>query len=118
MDHPIQPSSSNNNKKGVKAKITTNNIGSSSSNSNGNSNIQNNGNVGSIVGDRDENDEDVLVISTEEAVGDNSNMIYIIMGCSLGLIIILIALASGAIAYVRTRKVANNTAESSGFLHM
>jgi hypothetical protein len=62
--------------------------------------------------------EDVLIVATpEEAAADNANMIYIVMGCTMGLVVILIALASAALAYVRTRKVAN-TAESSGFLHV
>ena len=132
LDHPTQPNNSNQQQqpksKGMKSKTsssksTANGNGPGSNNNNNNGVINGNGEV-EVDDDGDGESSsvnskrrDVLVISTEEAVGDNSNMIYIIMGSSLGLIIILIALASGAIAYVPTRKVAN-TAESSGFLHM
>jgi len=59
---------------------------------------------------------DVIMISTaEEAMQDNSSIIYIIVGCSLGLVVILLALASAA--YVRTRK-GSPGAEASGFLHV
>ena len=55
------------------------------------------------------------MIPTEEAVADNVGIIYIIVGCSLGLVIIVAALASAA--YVRTKK-GRITAESNGFLHV
>ncbi|CAG7730195.1 unnamed protein product [Allacma fusca] len=62
-----------------------------------------------------EKEEDLVMIPTEEAVADNAGIIYIIVGCSLGLVIILVALASAA--YVRTKK-GRITAESNGFLHV
>ncbi|CAL8127387.1 unnamed protein product [Orchesella dallaii] len=60
-------------------------------------------------------DEVVMISTAEEASPDVSSIIYIVGGCTLGLMVILLAVL--AAAYVRARK-GNRTAESRGFLHV
>lgn len=60
-------------------------------------------------------DEVVMVSTAEEAGPDVSSIIYIVGGCTLGLMVILVAVL--AAAYIRARK-GNRTAESRGFLHV
>lgn len=60
-------------------------------------------------------DEVVMISTAQEAQPDVSSIIYIVGGCTLGLMVILVAVLGAA--YVRARK-GNRTAESRGFLHV
>lgn len=60
-------------------------------------------------------DEVVMISTAQEASPDVSSIIYIVGGCTLGLMVILVAVLGAA--YVRARK-GNRTAESRGFLHV
>lgn len=60
-------------------------------------------------------DEVVMISTAQETSPDVSSIIYIVGGCTLGLMVILVAVL--AAAYVRAR-TGNRTAESRGFLHV